>query len=87
MYVCICHGVTESEIAAALDAGARTPEQVGADCKAGTGCGTCVAKIRELINASAADHGKLSLTGIPAADDRRPPCVAIGRSSNSSTNS
>lgn len=87
MYVCICHGVTESEIAAALDAGARTPEEVGADCKAGTGCGTCVGKIRELIDASAPEHGKLSLAGTTAADDRRAPCVAIERSSNSSTNS
>lgn len=87
MYVCICHGVTESEIAAALDAGARTPEQVGASCKAGTGCGTCVGKIRELISASTTDHDTLSLTGTPAPDDRRPSCVAIGRSSNSSTSS
>lgn len=82
MYVCICHGVTENEIAEAVEAGARTPEEVGADCKAGTGCGTCVRKIRALISGSSVDRGKLSFTTAGAANDGRPTCEAIGRSSN-----
>lgn len=86
MYVCICYGVTEDEITEAVDAGACTPAQVAADCKAGTGCGTCVRKIRALIDASPAERGKLTLTA-GATTNGRPACEAIQRSSSYSTSS
>lgn len=87
MYVCICHGVTDTEISNVLDAGACTPSQVAADCKAGTGCGSCVRKIRALINASSVDRGKLAVGTATANDDGRPTCEAIRRSSTYSTSS
>jgi bacterioferritin-associated ferredoxin len=42
MYVCICAAVTETELQACIAGGARTVEEVGDACGAGTGCGGCV---------------------------------------------
>jgi len=50
MYVCICARVRECEVRAAVRCGARTEESVGDACGAGTGCGTCVDRIGDLIN-------------------------------------
>ena len=41
MYVCICEGVTEDQVRTAVRGGARTIEDVGDACGAGTGCGSC----------------------------------------------
>lgn len=49
MYVCICAQVRESEIRAAIAAGARDEYAVGDACGAGTGCGGCRADIADLI--------------------------------------
>lgn len=85
MYVCVCYEVTERELDEVLDAGACTPKQVAADCRAGTGCGTCVRKIRAMIDESAG-HGRLA-TGDTATGDGRSTCEAIGKSSNYSMSS
>ncbi|AEA25461.1 bacterioferritin-associated ferredoxin [Pseudonocardia benzenivorans] len=42
MYVCICAAVTETELRTCIDSGARTVDEVGDACGAGTGCGGCV---------------------------------------------
>jgi bacterioferritin-associated ferredoxin len=56
MYVCICARVRESEVRSAIRCGARTEESVGDSCGAGTGCGTCLDRICDLIDEeSAAD--------------------------------
>ncbi|HEY0814691.1 MAG TPA: (2Fe-2S)-binding protein [Pseudonocardia sp.] len=41
MYVCICAGVTDTEVRSAVACGARSIEDVGEACAAGTGCGSC----------------------------------------------
>ncbi|MCA1672966.1 MAG: (2Fe-2S)-binding protein [Actinomycetota bacterium] len=53
MYVCICAGVTDAEVRACSRAGARTPEDVGDRCGAGTGCGTCYDHIDTILAATA----------------------------------
>lgn len=45
MYACICHAVSERELAHVIAAGADTPEAVGRACGAGTGCGSCLDRI------------------------------------------
>ena len=45
MYACICAAVTDVELRTCIRAGARTVEDVGDACGAGTGCGTCVERI------------------------------------------
>jgi bacterioferritin-associated ferredoxin len=51
MFVCLCEGITHRDIEAARRCGARTPDDVGALCGAGTGCGGCRAMIAELLAA------------------------------------
>jgi bacterioferritin-associated ferredoxin len=47
--ICLCRGVTEDQICAAIEAGARTVEEVRHACGANTGCGGCQDEIWELI--------------------------------------
>ena len=47
--VCACHGVGVDTIAAAIAGGAGSVEAVGAACKAGTNCGSCIPEIRKLL--------------------------------------
>jgi bacterioferritin-associated ferredoxin len=50
MYVCICARVRECELRAAVRDGARSEETVGEVCGAGTGCGSCLDRICDLID-------------------------------------
>jgi bacterioferritin-associated ferredoxin len=50
MYVCICARVREGEVRTAIRLGARCEESVGEACGAGTGCGTCLDRICDLID-------------------------------------
>jgi len=50
MYTCICERVRECDVRSAIRRGARTEESVGAACGAGTGCGTCLDRICEMID-------------------------------------
>ena len=56
MRVCHCKGVSEVQIRSAIDAGARTPVEIGTHCRAGTGCGGCLPEVCRLLD----DH----LTGL-----------------------
>ena len=49
MVVCHCRAVSDRAIAATLASGARSVEQVGAHCGAGTRCGGCVPVIEALL--------------------------------------
>ena len=49
MFACICHAVTDDEVAVAVDMGATTVEAVGSVTGAGTGCGSCQNHIADLI--------------------------------------
>jgi assimilatory nitrate reductase catalytic subunit len=47
--VCACHGVGADVIAATIAGGAGSVETVGAACKAGTNCGSCIPEIRRML--------------------------------------
>lgn len=47
--ICACHGVGLDVITATIAAGAGSVEKVGAACKAGTNCGSCIPEIRKLL--------------------------------------
>ncbi|MBC6448020.1 bacterioferritin-associated ferredoxin [Actinokineospora alba] len=49
MYVCICAAVSEARVHACILAGARTAEEVGDRCQAGTGCGSCLDRIDDML--------------------------------------
>jgi bacterioferritin-associated ferredoxin len=52
MILCLCRGVTDREVAEAVERGASTVSEVRRACGAGTECGTCLADIREHLQAS-----------------------------------
>ena len=50
MIVCHCHGVTDREIRASVQGGARTCAEVASGCGAGAGCGGCTSLVAELVH-------------------------------------
>ncbi|MEW5864009.1 MAG: molybdopterin-dependent oxidoreductase [Pseudomonadota bacterium] len=52
--VCVCLGVDERAIAAALGQGARTLRALQAELKCGTNCGSCLPELRALLAAARA---------------------------------
>lgn len=49
MFVCICAAVNEAQVHACISAGARTTEDIGDRCQAGTGCGSCLDRLDDLL--------------------------------------
>ncbi len=49
MYVCLCKGVTDSQIKALVESGTRDLKSVQNNCKAGTQCGTCMCDLKKLL--------------------------------------
>ena len=50
MWVCHCKSVTDRQIRSAIEAGARTPVEIGTHCRAGTGCGGCLPEVCRLLD-------------------------------------
>ena len=53
MIVCLCAAVTERDLDKVIEDGASTVEEIGRRCGAGTGCGTCLAELRERLGGDA----------------------------------
>jgi bacterioferritin-associated ferredoxin len=66
MYVCVCLGVTQSEVEDAIENGATTREAVTRACRAGGDCGACHGMIATMIE----DHvdGAASLARCPVEE-------------------
>ncbi len=62
--LCQCLNVTEAEIKRAIRDGARTVQDVGERCEAGTGCGSCRGGIGVLLEETQRARARKSL---PAA--------------------
>ena len=54
--VCMCHAISDRELARVIADGAATLEEVGRACRAGTDCGCCREMIRVLLERSAPDR-------------------------------
>jgi bacterioferritin-associated ferredoxin len=68
MIVCMCYPARDRDIDAVIDEGARTVEEIGERCRAGTGCGMCHDELRERLCARGANsasrdcsHGLVSI--------------------------
>ena len=57
MFVCICNAVADGVITDSIHRGASTVAQVGRSCAAGTGCGTCRVRIRQMLEQHRAAEG------------------------------
>jgi len=51
--VCHCHRICDRSIRESIREGARSIDEVGASCRAGTGCGGCRPAIAGLLRAQA----------------------------------
>jgi bacterioferritin-associated ferredoxin len=51
MIVCLCHPTSDRDVESIIDDGARTLEEIGRRCGAGTGCGSCREELRERLSA------------------------------------
>lgn len=79
MYVCLCEAVTENEVNAEIALGARTIEEIGERCGAGTGCGMCHDRIRSLLPLPTAAGSSVNrATRDDLADRPAKVAVAIG---------
>jgi bacterioferritin-associated ferredoxin len=47
--VCICHPTSDRDVDAVIDDGARTVQDIGRRCGAGTVCGACVEELRDRL--------------------------------------
>jgi bacterioferritin-associated ferredoxin len=61
MFVCICHAVTETDVESQISAGARTKEEIGERCRAGTGCGRCTERICAMLAGTSANLERQTL--------------------------
>jgi len=52
VYVCLCKVASDKDVKAAISEGARTVDQVGEACGAGTGCGACRPMIHEMLESA-----------------------------------
>lgn len=52
MYVCLCRGVSDRTVRRAIARGARSIEQIGDACDAGTRCGGCWPILEDLLEAA-----------------------------------
>ena len=58
MLVCHCHAISERTIRQCVDNGARSEDDVGEACGAGTGCGGCRPVVDRLIELHHQTRGK-----------------------------
>ena len=55
MYVCLCKGITDQAIEAAVDAGARSFREVRDSLGVSTQCGKCATLTRHIVDACLSD--------------------------------
>ena len=70
MIVCLCEGVSESEVQRQIQRGCRTVADLGSACGAGTSCGSCSSHLREMLSRGAeGERGAVAPTAtlVPAA--------------------
>lgn len=82
MIVCVCEAVTDREICATRDAGARTLEAIAEVTGAGTGCGCCHGTIAKILAEPSRSPCKtVPCAGCPklAANEAVPARVAAER--------
>lgn len=66
MFVCICNGITERQIRAAIDEGASSVPELAARLGVASGCGCCAEFAASLISESRAGEAVDSSLRVPA---------------------
>jgi len=60
MVVCICTGVSESDLKNLVNEGSKTLSEIQSRCGAGDDCGSCIIKLRRLLEPAKSEIGKLN---------------------------
>jgi bacterioferritin-associated ferredoxin len=50
MYICICHGITDTQIESAIDDGATTMKRLTSELNVGSQCGKCCQCTKRVLN-------------------------------------
>ncbi|TPH19256.1 (2Fe-2S)-binding protein [Litorilituus lipolyticus] len=50
MYVCLCHGITDSQIESAIDNGAHSMKQISQELSVGSQCGKCCQCTKKVLS-------------------------------------
>ncbi len=53
MIICLCEGISDRDVRAAARQGISTVRELSDHCGAGTGCGSCIGDLRQLIDTHA----------------------------------
>ncbi len=61
LLLCQCNAIYEREVLVCIRRGARTVDEVGDECDAGTGCGSCRGAIKTMIEEEQQRKGEHSL--------------------------
>ena len=80
MIVCSCHAITDRQVGDAIRAGARTLDDLGLCCAAGTGCGSCRPMLEAML--AAPDAEPISIASLLRKRPRPPvsaPPPSAGR--------
>jgi len=65
MFVCICNGITEGQIRAAIDEGACSVHDLGARLGVASGCGCCAEFAASLISESRQSESQSCAASLP----------------------
>ena len=49
MFVCVCKGVTETQLVEFIEAGRESELDIAQACDAGRDCGSCIFRIKQII--------------------------------------
>ncbi len=63
MYVCVCNSVTDRDILAAAENGARSLEDLSEELNVATCCGRCATCAKNLLNQSCQHAGTAACSG------------------------
>ncbi len=58
MYVCVCYALSKTKLCTLISQGAQTLSALQNKCGAGTGCGTCVYKLKNLLSKEKASEAE-----------------------------
>ncbi len=79
MIVCHCHGVTDREIRASVQNGARSCADIADCCGASSSCGGCASLVAEIVQA---ERRRLTVVRNDAAASPSASWAGIGDASN-----
>ena len=67
MYICICHGITDTQIRSCVKEGARSLCDLSGRLGVATQCGSCAGQALELLNETLPPHRLTSEPALHAA--------------------